>query len=265
LSIVTRNQPPFGANGRAIVYAGEAVTVGFRLTDAEGAVQDYTDRAFGLRVYDDGGTTRINLPGVLTSHADGDYIAFTIEDSDTSSLTAALRGWEFVEFVDAGRVVIMAGSFQLAIGSGAAQASGSPGSGGSGVTLYELATDTNIVTVQYLGAPGAAGSQVVSFILWASGRPGAAEVLVRAEIDTAVTLAEARCRASALTASTGTAVFSVEVGGTPIGTVTFTASASGVVDITTSAVAAGAVLTITAPSPQDATLAGVSITLSGDR
>jgi hypothetical protein len=155
LSIVSRNRPPFGEDGQAIVYAGEAVTVGFRLLDAAGDVQDYTGREFALRVYGDGGTTVANVNGEETAHADGAYISCSLEDADTEDLAPGLRGWEFVEYTASGRVVIGAGQFDIALGASAAQSGGSPGVGLSGITLYTLRTDTNIVTVSYMGATGA--------------------------------------------------------------------------------------------------------------
>lgn len=161
MSIVSRNRPPFGEEGQAIVYAGEAVTVGFRLQQPDGSggyeVQTYTGREFALRIYSDGGTTVVNVNGSETSHADGAYIACSLAAADTTSLTPSLRGWEFVEYTETGRVVICAGQFEIALGAGAAQSEGSPGSGSSGITLYTLRTDTNIVTVNYMGAAGADG------------------------------------------------------------------------------------------------------------
>ena len=158
MSIVSRNRPPFGEDGQAIVYAGEAVTVGFRLQQPNGSggyeVQSYTGREFALRVYADGGTTSVNANGAETSHADGAYISCSLAAADTTSLTPGLRGWEFVEYTATGRVVICAGQFEIALGASAAQSDGSPGSGSSGITLYTLRTDTNIVTVNYMGATG---------------------------------------------------------------------------------------------------------------
>lgn len=159
MSIISRNRPPFGDAGHAIVYAGEAVTVGFRLQQPNGSggyqVQIYTGREFALRVYSDGGATAVNVNGSVTSHADGAYISCSLVAADTASLTPGLRGWEFVEYTAAGHVVICAGQFEIALGASAAQSEGSPGSGTSGITLYTLRTDTNIVTVNYMGATGA--------------------------------------------------------------------------------------------------------------
>ena len=160
MSIVSRNRPPFGEEGQAIVYAGEAVTVGFRLQQPDGSggyeVQSYTGREFALRVYSDGGTTSVNVNGSEASHADGAYISCSLATADTSALTPGLRGWEFVEYTATGRVVVAAGQFEIALGASAAQSEGSPGSGTSSITLYTLRTDTNIVTVNYMGATGAA-------------------------------------------------------------------------------------------------------------
>jgi hypothetical protein len=156
LSIVSRNRPPFGEDGEAIIFVGEVATVGFRLTDANGAVQSYAGRTFGLQVYLDGGANKINVNGALTSHADGDYIQCALTEDETDLLTAGtLYGWGFTEYTADGPIVVCGGVVRAAAGATAAQASGSPGAGIGGITLYTLRVDTGIVTVSYMGAPGA--------------------------------------------------------------------------------------------------------------
>ena len=88
--------------------------------------------------------------------------------------------------------------------------------------------------------------------------------LARLALPDALNMVASRCRATAETASTGTATFTMTVDGSSVGTVTFTASATGVVAFTNTAFAAGT-FKLTAPSSVDATLANISITLSGDR
>jgi hypothetical protein len=97
-----------------------------------------------------------------------------------------------------------------------------------------------------------------------SGKPTASELLARLALPDALNMVASRCRATAETASTGTATFTMTVDGSSVGTVTFTASATGVVAFTNTAFAAGT-FKLTAPSSVDATLANISITLSGDR
>lgn len=72
--------------------------------------------------------------------------------------------------------------------------------------------------------------------------------------------------ASAEIAATNVAVFAIEKNGSPIGTLTFAqGSDTGVFSGSATSFSAGDVLTITAPTPADATLAHVSITLTGSR
>lgn len=71
---------------------------------------------------------------------------------------------------------------------------------------------------------------------------------------------------TAVTASTGTAEFSLEKNGSEFGTVTFTSSATGVLAAASETVfSPGDLLTVIAPASQDATLADVSLTLTGTR
>ena len=158
MSIVSRTSPPFGDRGQATAYIGETVNAGFRLQQPDGAggweLQDYSGRVFGLRVYSDGGTTLVNVLGTLTAHADGAYIACNIPGTTTDDLAVGLYGWEFVEFVADGRLVIAGGPFKVATASAAAQASGSSGTSSAGSTVYTLRTDLGIVAVNYMGAPG---------------------------------------------------------------------------------------------------------------
>lgn len=73
-------------------------------------------------------------------------------------------------------------------------------------------------------------------------------------------------QASAGTASTGTATFGVFKGATSIGSVTFTASATGTFTSASGAsFAAGDVLRIVSPATADATLSDISITFAGTR
>ncbi len=102
------------------------------------------------------------------------------------------------------------------------------------------------------------------------GRPRDGEVWPRYVFGASGTVAFAsglsNSRASAGAASTGTAVFSLKKNGTEFGTVTFTASATGVLASASGAsFAAGDVFTMESPSPRDATLSDVSITLAGTR
>ncbi|QIV65772.1 putative tail fiber protein [Mesorhizobium phage Cp1R7A-A1] len=71
-------------------------------------------------------------------------------------------------------------------------------------------------------------------------------------------------RVVASVASTGTAVLKIKKNGADVGTITFTASATGVLAMATAtAFAPGDILTIVAPSSPDATLANISASLVG--
>ena len=104
----------------------------------------------------------------------------------------------------------------------------------------------------------------VPISMFFGGKPTSSELLARLELPDALTMVPARCRARAETASTGTATFTMTVDGSSVGTVVFTASTTGVVTLTKTAFAAGT-FKLTAPASVDATLADISIMLSGDR
>lgn len=76
-------------------------------------------------------------------------------------------------------------------------------------------------------------------------------------------LAGSIARASA--AATGTAVFSIRKNGVEVGTVTFDGSSTGAFSSSGFALAAGDLVSIVAPTTQDATLAGLIFTLAGAR
>lgn len=100
------------------------------------------------------------------------------------------------------------------------------------------------------------------------GRPRDGGTLLRHVFEAAVTFASGLTgsRADADTASTGEAVFSITKNGSPVGTVTFDTSDTGSFAMASQTeFQAGDVIRVIAPSPRDATLADLSITLAGDR
>jgi len=108
--------------------------------------------------------------------------------------------------------------------------------------------------------------EVVSFLGGIQG--GASWQVMRYQPSTAVIIVQASCYSSAGVAATGSTTFTVADNGATIGTVVFSASGSvGAVTITGSpyTLAAGHVLTITAPAIADASLANVNFTLGGVR
>lgn len=100
------------------------------------------------------------------------------------------------------------------------------------------------------------------------GQPTAGALVFAFQFASAVTLPASLTGsyAKAGTASTGTATFALLKNGVGIGSIVFTASAAGTFTFAAAvSFAAGDELTITAPNPQDATLANVRFTLAGTR
>jgi hypothetical protein len=100
-----------------------------------------------------------------------------------------------------------------------------------------------------------------------SGSPGAGQVVERYIFAAAVTFPAGLSGSygTAGAAAAGSALFTIAKNGTAIGTMTFAAGATsaGFAMAAPTAFAAGDVLTVTAPSPADATLANLAWTLSG--
>jgi hypothetical protein len=101
------------------------------------------------------------------------------------------------------------------------------------------------------------------------GIPTDAAVVLRIPVARAVTFADdfSGSYGKASAASTGTAAFDVLKNGSSVGTITFTSSATAtfVTAAGSLSLAAGDVLSITAPATADATLADVGIVLAGTR
>ncbi len=120
--------------------------------------------------------------------------------------------------------------------------------------------------VPFRGPRGGDRYEIVSYD---SGQPGIGEMLFVMLFTTAVSFAAAFSGSEgyATTTSTGTAVYHVQKNGSNIGTVTFSAGVAtpvfAMASITT--FSTGDRLSIVAPSPQDVSLGGVSITLLGSR
>ncbi|HUT57823.1 MAG TPA: hypothetical protein VNA25_08210 [Phycisphaerae bacterium] len=97
------------------------------------------------------------------------------------------------------------------------------------------------------------------------GRPMGSEVVLKFVAVRALTLADdfAGSEAKALTAATGAAVFTVNLNGAPVGTITFALGATTATFVTTGAavaLVAGDWLTVVAPAVTDATLDDIAIT-----
>lgn len=138
---------------------------------------------------------------------------------------------------------------------------------GDGVVVTQTASGQILVTIP--GATGGAVDYDVSTYI-ADKRPSGA-VAFRHNFTKAVDFAAnfALSESDAVVAATASAVFLVKKNGTQVGTLTFAASGTVGTFATTGGTAksfvAGDILEITAPTPQDATLSGVSITLAGVR
>lgn len=101
---------------------------------------------------------------------------------------------------------------------------------------------------------------------WDSDRPASGEELLSWIATTTVTLPAGlpASQAKARVASTGTAIYSIRKNDVQVGTITFTASASGVFAMASQQTFnQGDRLSIVAPNPRDATLSGVVTTLVG--
>lgn len=115
----------------------------------------------------------------------------------------------------------------------------------------------------------AGGGSRYDLILWDNARPSSGEELLRAVLSTTVTFLAGLgdSRAVAEVAATASSVFSLLKNGAQFGTITFGAgSASGVFASAADTIfSAGDILTVVAPTPRDATLSGVSATVTGYR
>lgn len=103
---------------------------------------------------------------------------------------------------------------------------------------------------------------------WDSDRPATGEELYSWIMTTTVTFPAAFLGsvAKARIASTGTVVYSIRKNDVEIGTITFTASVTGVFALASqTAFAAGDRISLIAPDPRDATLSGVVVTVVGTR
>jgi hypothetical protein len=138
---------------------------------------------------------------------------------------------------------------------------------GDGVTVTQTASGQLLITIP--GAGSAAVDYDVSLYI-ADKRPSGS-VAFRHTFTKAVNFAAnfALSDSDAVAAATALSVFLVKKNGAQVGTITFAAASSVGVFATTGAATvsflAGGILEITAPSPQDSTLSGVSITLAGVR
>lgn len=107
----------------------------------------------------------------------------------------------------------------------------------------------------------------VSYLtVFADGMPTAAQQLLRVKLPVPLVIVDHDSIGDAGTAPTADAVFAVKIDGVSAGTLTFPAGqASATVSITTKDVPALSLLEVYAPSPQDASLADVTLSLAVSR
>lgn len=146
-----------------------------------------------------------------------------------------------------------------------------------GATTYDLAPGVAVLVITDGTADGmdvfevnSGGSEPVPYDVGTSisGKPEDNELVVRYVFVRTVTLPSglAGSHASAGVGSTGNASFGLSKNGAAVGSINFNTGTTGTFTFASAQTfAPGDVLTIRAPTPQDATLADVSITLAGTR
>jgi hypothetical protein len=104
---------------------------------------------------------------------------------------------------------------------------------------------------------------------WASARPDSGETLLQMVMPTTVTFSAGltQSQAKAGIAATSSSVFSLQKNGVQFATVTFAASGTvgTFVCASDTVFSAGDIFTVITPNPRDATLANVSLTVTGFR
>ena len=106
-------------------------------------------------------------------------------------------------------------------------------------------------------------NQLTFFQFVIEDQPDAGESILLTQFPVNVPLIATQCSGWAATAATSDAVFTLTIGGSAAGTITFLAGQqTGTVALSTTTVPAETNFEITAPTPQDATLADITLTLA---
>jgi hypothetical protein len=106
-------------------------------------------------------------------------------------------------------------------------------------------------------------NQLTFFQFVIEDQPTSGESILLTQNPVAWPLVANQCSGWAATAATSDAVFNINVDGSLVGTVTFPAGQqTGVVALTTTTITANTTFEIVAPTPQDATLADITLTLA---
>ena len=163
-----------------------------------------------------------------------------------------------------GGLAILSGPTGPAGGGGSAGPTGPTGAGPTGPTGPTGTTGVGGPT----GPTGTPGTQPFDLGFYFEGVLTNAEAVARYVFNRSVSFVAnlTGSHASADTASTGTVSFTLKQNGSSVGTVTFTASATGTFTFASPVTfASGDVLNIVAPATADGTLANVCINLAGTR
>jgi hypothetical protein len=154
----------FDRNLDARYYAGEPIEVELQLTDAAGAIEDPTGRAFVLAIYRADRSRLASAAGVVPAGSAA-YVAFAI-DGNATEAAVGLSGlrYELAEVIDAGRLVLAAGRLTVATSAeapGAVFPGASAGGPVSRFSIQMLANRPRIVVTQRggTGAPGLTAAQ----------------------------------------------------------------------------------------------------------
>lgn len=140
-----------------------------------------------------------------------------------------------------------------------------------GMNIYNQDDDTLYVWSGASWSPfsgGGGGSTSYGIIFFIGGKPSSGETVVMfpvaIEFSLPISLTDSAGRA--LTASTSNVAFSIQKNGTPVGTVVFNASATATFTFASAVTFnAGDIFSVVAPTPQDATLQDIGISLKGTK
>lgn len=247
--------PPVGNNTIGVREEGSVILAAAQAINFIGA---------GVTAVDAGsGVVNVTISG------GGGGSALTIQDEGVSLSTAATK----INFVGAGVTVTEPVADEITVtipggGGGSALTVQDEGVSlstaatklnfvGTGVAVTEPVTDEMLITIQAV--------DTYDFVVFAGLTLFDNETFYAMKAVRAFLLPTnmAGSYADALTASTGTAVISMRKNGTQFGTITYTASTTGVISSTLTSFAIGDVLTFVGPLTADVTLAGVNITIRG--
>lgn len=136
-----------------------------------------------------------------------------------------------------------------------------PTGGTTGQVLAKASnSDGDVEWVDQTGGGGGSFKKEISFFFAGKGKNN--ETVMAYKSPTAMTIGASGSSALALVAATASAVYTMKINGTSVGTITFAAAGtSGTINFTGSAaIAAGGVFSITGPASADTTLADIYMT-----